>query len=34
LINVMPPVDETDLVGFASRLGEHVIPRTAQIDCG
>jgi hypothetical protein len=23
---VMPPVDETDPVGFASRLGDHVIP--------
>jgi F420-dependent oxidoreductase-like protein len=31
LIDVMPPVDETDLVGFASRLGEHVIPRMAQL---
>jgi F420-dependent oxidoreductase-like protein len=31
LIDVMPPVDETDLVGFASRLGEHVIPRVAQL---
>jgi hypothetical protein len=26
LIDVMPPVDETDPVGFASRLGDHVIP--------
>jgi F420-dependent oxidoreductase-like protein len=31
LIDVMPPVDETDPVGFASRLGEHVIPRVAQL---
>jgi hypothetical protein len=31
LIDVMPPVDETDPVGFASRLGEHVIPKVAQI---
>ena len=29
LIDVMPPVDETDPVGFASRLGEHVIPKVA-----
>jgi hypothetical protein len=26
LIDVMPPVDETDPVGFTSRLGDHVIP--------
>jgi F420-dependent oxidoreductase-like protein len=26
LIDVMPPVDETDPVGFAGRLGDHVIP--------
>jgi F420-dependent oxidoreductase-like protein len=31
LIDVMPPVDERDPVGFASRLGEHVIPRVAQL---
>jgi hypothetical protein len=31
LVDVMPPPDETDLVGFASRLGEHVIPRVAQL---
>jgi F420-dependent oxidoreductase-like protein len=31
LINLMPPVDETDPVGYASRLGEHVIPRVAQL---
>jgi F420-dependent oxidoreductase-like protein len=31
LIDVMPPVTETDLVGFASRLGERVIPRVAQL---
>jgi F420-dependent oxidoreductase-like protein len=31
LIDLMPPPDETDLVGFASRLGEHVIPRVAQL---
>jgi hypothetical protein len=30
----MPPVDETDPVAFASRLGEYVIPRAAQIECG
>ena len=34
LIDVMPPVDETDLTAFASRLGEQVIPRVAQIECG
>jgi hypothetical protein len=34
LIDVRPPVDETDPVAFASRLGEHVIPRAAQIECG
>ena len=33
LIDVVPPVDETDLVAFAGRLGEHVIPRVAQIEC-
>jgi F420-dependent oxidoreductase-like protein len=33
LIDVMPPVDETDPVAFASRLGEHVIPRMTQIEC-
>jgi alkanesulfonate monooxygenase SsuD/methylene tetrahydromethanopterin reductase-like flavin-dependent oxidoreductase (luciferase family) len=32
LIDVMPPVDETDPVGFVSRLGEHVIPNVAQMD--
>ena len=31
LIDVVPPVDETDLVAFAGRLGEHVIPRVAQL---
>jgi F420-dependent oxidoreductase-like protein len=31
LINIMPPEDETDPVAFASRLGEHVIPRLAQL---
>ena len=31
LIDVMPPVDETDPVAFVSRLGEHVIPRVAQL---
>jgi F420-dependent oxidoreductase-like protein len=31
LIDVMPPVDESDPVAFASRLGEHVIPRVAQM---
>ena len=34
LINIMPPEDTTDPVTFASRLGEHVIPRVAQIECG
>jgi F420-dependent oxidoreductase-like protein len=31
LIDVMPPTDNTDPVTFASRLGEHVIPRVAQL---
>jgi hypothetical protein len=31
LIDVMPPVDETDPAAFAGRLGEHVIPRLAQL---
>ena len=31
LIDVMPPVDETDPVAFVSRLGEHVIPRVTQL---
>jgi F420-dependent oxidoreductase-like protein len=31
LIDVMPPVNDTDPVGFASRLGEYVIPNVAQI---
>ena len=31
LIDVMPPEDTTDPVAFASRLGEHVIPRVAQL---
>ena len=31
LIDVMPPLDEADPVAFASRLGEHVIPRVAQM---
>jgi hypothetical protein len=30
----MPPADTTDPVAFASRLGEQVIPRVAQIECG
>jgi hypothetical protein len=34
LIDIMPPEDTTDPVAFASRLGEHVIPRAAQIECG
>ncbi|HWF68291.1 MAG TPA: LLM class F420-dependent oxidoreductase [Mycobacterium sp.] len=34
LINIMPPEDTTDPVAFASRLGELVIPRVAQIGCG
>src|ERR1700742_251111 len=34
LINIMPPEDTTDPVAFASRLGEQVIPRLAQIECG
>jgi hypothetical protein len=33
-INVMPPVDERDAVGFASRLAEQVIPSVAQMDVG
>jgi F420-dependent oxidoreductase-like protein len=31
LIDIMPPTDNTDPVAFASRLGEHVIPRVAQL---
>jgi hypothetical protein len=31
LIDVMPPVDARGPVGFASRLGEHVIPRVAEL---
>jgi alkanesulfonate monooxygenase SsuD/methylene tetrahydromethanopterin reductase-like flavin-dependent oxidoreductase (luciferase family) len=34
LIDIMPPEDTTDPVAFASRLGEHVIPRAAQIEGG
>jgi hypothetical protein len=34
LIDVMPPEDTTDPVAFASCLGEQVIPRVAQIECG
>jgi len=34
LIDVMPPVDETDLVGFASRLGDHVIPAVSDFQVG
>jgi alkanesulfonate monooxygenase SsuD/methylene tetrahydromethanopterin reductase-like flavin-dependent oxidoreductase (luciferase family) len=34
LIDIMPPADTTDPVAFASRLGELVIPRVAQIECG
>jgi F420-dependent oxidoreductase-like protein len=33
LIDIMPPEDTTDPVAFASRLGELVIPRVAQIEC-
>ena len=33
LIDIMPPEDTTDPVAFASRLGEQVIPRVAQIEC-
>jgi hypothetical protein len=32
LINIMPPEGTTDPVTFASRLGEQVIPRVAQIE--
>jgi F420-dependent oxidoreductase-like protein len=32
LIDIMPPTDDTDAVGFANRLGDHVIPKVAQID--
>ena len=32
LIDIMPPTDNTDPVAFASRLGEQVIPRVAQIE--
>jgi F420-dependent oxidoreductase-like protein len=34
LIDVMPPVDETDPVGFASRLGDHVIPAVSDFEVG
>jgi F420-dependent oxidoreductase-like protein len=34
LIDVMPPVDETDPVGFASRLGDHVIPVVSDFEVG
>jgi F420-dependent oxidoreductase-like protein len=34
LIDVMPPVDETDPVGFASRLGDHVIPAVSDFQVG
>ena len=34
LIDVMPPVDATDLVGFASRLGDHVIPVVSDFEVG
>jgi F420-dependent oxidoreductase-like protein len=34
LIDVMPPVDETDPVGFASRLGDHVIPVVSDFQVG
>src|ERR1700739_681203 len=34
LIVVMPPVDETDPVGFASRLGDHVIPVVSDFEVG
>jgi hypothetical protein len=34
LFDIMPPEDTTDPVAFASRLGEQVIPRVAQIECG
>ena len=34
LFDIMPPEDSTDPVAFASRLGEQVIPRVAQIECG
>jgi F420-dependent oxidoreductase-like protein len=34
LIDVMPPVDETDPVGFASRLGDHVIPVVSGFEVG
>jgi F420-dependent oxidoreductase-like protein len=34
LIDVMPPVDETDPVGFASRLGDHVIPAVSDFGVG
>jgi hypothetical protein len=30
----MPPVDATDLVGFASRLGDHVIPVVSDFEVG
>ena len=31
LVNVVPPVDDTDPVGFANRLGDHVIPAVANV---
>ena len=34
LIDVMPPVDATDPVGFASRLGDHVIPVVSDFEVG
>jgi len=30
LINFIPPVDNTDPLGFVNRLGDSVIPRVAQ----
>jgi len=34
LIDVVPPVDETDPVGFAGRLGDHVIPVVSEFEVG
>ena len=34
LIDVMPPVDETDPVAFAGRLGDHVIPVVSDFEVG
>jgi F420-dependent oxidoreductase-like protein len=31
LIDVMPPTDDVDPAAFASRMGEHVIPRVAEL---